>query len=100
MSKFKVGDRVKFTSKHNMWPDHIDNNGNMGVILEPLPELALLYPNEYRVEFSGYVQYKTSSVIQEDELEYAKVKDTKIARLVHKCRIEKIEDGYIWLGSK
>lgn len=89
MAKFKVGDRVRFTNKHGPWSDHRENNGKIGTIYR-------IYNHNSDISV-GFDNNHSSTFIRADELEYPKVKDTKIARLVHKNSIREIKDGFIWL---
>lgn len=106
--KFKIGEEV-----------YINDTGySRGIILSSLDNAD----GTYLVNIGGatshnfraqYIRYAPSLKFHSDrslfgqvcwigeyQMEHLKVKDTKIARLMHKDNIEKIEGGYIWLNSK
>lgn len=108
MSKLKVGDRVRFRLKKGIrkcpvstftdYRDHLRNDGKYGII-DSISENSTCSRMKdfegtlFSVEFE---EYEHSHMIMLGELEY-KVKDTKIARAFYKGKIEKAEEGYLWI---
>lgn len=88
--KYKLGDSVFFTSiryrERNINHDICSNK--VGVVCGVFEKTM-----EYSIEING----GWTLLVAEYELGYPKVKDTKIARAFYKDKIEKIEDGKIYL---
>lgn len=88
MVKFKVGDRVILTLDVTDWL----KKGMKGTIIEKKSD---------RFDYAVYIEdEKGEFLFYEEELRHGRVKDTKIARAFYKNNISRIEDGWLWLGSK
>lgn len=87
--KFKIGDVVRLREDHE-WARVPSNPTDKNGIVE---QINYGSDTPYRVNWG----METHNFYREGDLYIPKVKDTKIARLVHKDNIEKIEGGFIWL---
>ena len=85
--KFKVGDRVKIISNPGCL-----NIGDIGIITK-------IHPRE---EFYPYTVTRKDDfhdAFLDKELDYIKIKDTKIGRKLNQGKIDRIESGWIYLNG-
>lgn len=92
--KFKIGDKI-IVVKENVRKNHL-KIGATGTIVGIDDYCKNGIPIRTVMDNSS----TNYNYCFEEQLMVARIKDTKIARLVHKDRISRIEDGWLWLGSK
>lgn len=92
--KFKVGDKV-------FWKKEIDTGTAYFAIIKAININTHEYIYDiYNRDFSIHTNKFSYNIAGfEEEVEFNRVKDTKIARTVHKNKIDKIQDGWIYLNG-
>lgn len=89
MKTFKVGDTVIVIEGGSQFLEV----GEVGVITETTDD-------DVRIRSNNPSFYPGHWYIGYDRIEHLKIKATKIAKAFYKGKINKEEDGYLWLNSK
>ena len=90
--KYKLGDKVLFKCEDQLYKDHIAADGMVGVI----SEVDTLF-NDYAIIFDKVVldANKSISLVLEYQLKYARIRNTKTARIIYPNN--RISDDKRWI---